>query len=543
MAGRHPQRDVHVVGRPRLDPVALARADLDPPVLHGRVEQLHGDLRQAVHFVAEDHVSVDELRQLLADLEWRVHGGHGGPDQLAAGLAGDDLGSSSCPSPASVLRGRPPQPHAPREPQPAGPGVAAVTNGLQVLWVPRWLLKVGCTSTMTGGGVAGRTLTPEWSVAGKLAAILTSLSAGGEYALTELVHWTGLPMSTAHRLVHQLVGRGLLERTAVSGYSAGPVLGSLTTRTPPAPPTLSERGPYVVEDLADTLHRRVGLGVRDNLKVAYIEKSPGHLPVTSFSDAARLPAHATAVGKVLLAFASPNIVRLAVGSRLPAYTAWTEHCPNGLQRTLREERRLGYATDVGELHGNSRAVAVPVLDFDHIVIAAIETSVDNLAADTLAPVVPALTFPARCLGREITPLDEWAVKTAECAARRTVSATKLDSVGIRHHRADADEPGAAEITRTASRTAAAAVRPACHGVDKQAAARAKRVRPGPRRRPTMRDDADVRVASSAGFGGFRRCTQSRAFSPTDTDRHLGDVPVPGEVVCRRREVPWWATLQ
>ena len=112
-------------------------------------------------------------------------------------------------------------------------------------------------------------------------------------------------------------------------------------------------------------------------------------------------------------------------------------------------------------------MAVPVLNFDHIVIAAIETSVDNLAADTLATVVPALTFAARCLGREITPPDEWAVKTAECAARLTVSATELDSVGVRHHRADADEPGAAEITRTASRTAGAAVRPASHGVDNQ----------------------------------------------------------------------------
>ena len=60
--------------------------------------------------------------------------------------------------------------------------------------------------------------------------------------------------------------------------------------------------------------------------------------------------------------------------------------------------------DVGELHGNSRAVAVPVLNFDHIVIAAIETSVDNLAADTLATVVPALRFAARCLGREIRRL-------------------------------------------------------------------------------------------------------------------------------------------
>jgi len=175
--------------------------------------------------------------------------------------------------------------------------------------------------------VAGRTLTPDWSVAGKLAAILTSLGAGGDYSLTELVHWTGLPMSTAHRPVHQLVDRELLQRTAAGGFSAGPVLRRLTTPTPP-PPRLSVRGPYVVEDLADTLHRRVRLGVRDNMKVAYIQKSPGHLPVTSFSDAAQLPMHATALGKVLLAFVPPNIVRPAVGPRLPAYTPWTQHRPD-----------------------------------------------------------------------------------------------------------------------------------------------------------------------------------------------------------------------
>jgi DNA-binding IclR family transcriptional regulator len=279
---------------------------------------------------------------------------------------------------------------------------------------------------MTGGGVAGRTLTPEWSVAGKLAAILTSLGAGGDYTLTELVHWTGLPMSTAHRLAHQLVDRELLQRTAVGGFTAGPALRRLTTPTPtptPTPPRLSERGPYVVEDLADTLHRRVRLGVRDNMKVAYIQKSPGHLPVTSFSDAAQLPVHATALGKVLLAFAPPNIVRLAVGSRLPAYTPWTQHRPDRLHRTLHEVRRLGYATDVGELHGDSRAVAVPVLDVDHSVIAAIESSVDNVAPDTLADVVPTLMLAARCLGREITPPDEW---QREPGARRAV-----DRVGHR----------------------------------------------------------------------------------------------------------------
>jgi DNA-binding IclR family transcriptional regulator len=46
--------------------------------------------------------------------------------------------------------------------------------------------------------------------------------------------------------------------------------------------------------------------VLDGAQVAYIEKVPGNLPVSLFSAAARLPAHATALGKALLAFSCPT---------------------------------------------------------------------------------------------------------------------------------------------------------------------------------------------------------------------------------------------
>ena len=153
--------------------------------------------------------------------------------------------------------------------------------------------------------MAGRTAEPGRSVVSKLSSILTSFSAGSEHSLNELAHWTGLPMSTTHRLVHQLVAQDLLQRTAGGAFAASPALRKLSDTTQ-RPPTLHERAAFVLDDLAYALHRPARLGVRDNLTVAYIEKAPNHRPVTSFADAARLPVHATAIGKALLAFAPPT---------------------------------------------------------------------------------------------------------------------------------------------------------------------------------------------------------------------------------------------
>ena len=81
------------------------------------------------------------------------------------------------------------------------------------------------------------------------------------------------------------------------------------------PPTLRERAPFVVEDLAASLHTTARLGVVDGLEVAYVEKKPGPEPGTLFPNPARLPLHATAVGKVLLAFGSRSLVRVLGGWR------------------------------------------------------------------------------------------------------------------------------------------------------------------------------------------------------------------------------------
>ncbi|MDT0347969.1 IclR family transcriptional regulator [Pseudonocardia charpentierae] len=256
--------------------------------------------------------------------------------------------------------------------------------------------------------MAGNTADPGRSVTSKIAAILTCFNSGSGHGLAELARCTGLPMSTAHRLTGELVNRGLLERNGDGRFRAGSVLQQLAADTPrlPALPTLPERAPFVVDDVANALRRLTRLGVLDDLQVAYIEKMPGHSPVTAFSVSARLPAHATALGKALLAFAPPDVTRTALASRLPGYTPRTVTRPDRLRRALAETRHHGYATDHGELDPQTCAVAVPVLGPGNVAIAAIEVQVDALTPHTLGEVAPTLTLAAHALGRELDP-DSW----------------------------------------------------------------------------------------------------------------------------------------
>ena len=165
-------------------------------------------------------------------------------------------------------------------------------------------------------------------------------------------------MSTTHRLTVELTATDFLQRIPEGGFRIGPAVRDLSDSTP-RPPTLAERAPHVVEDLADALHLPTRVGVLEGLEVAYIEKAPDYTPVTSFSPAARRPAHATALGKVLLAFAAPDVLRLAATASLPAYTPNTICRPDRLHHALHRIRCDGLAVDRGELMPDIYTVAVP----------------------------------------------------------------------------------------------------------------------------------------------------------------------------------------
>jgi DNA-binding IclR family transcriptional regulator len=144
---------------------------------------------------------------------------------------------------------------------------------------------------------------------------------------------------------------------------------------------------------------RLGRLDTDSMTVAYIEKKPGRRPVSDFHPAARLPAHACASGKILLAFAPPEIPELVISRGLRAYTSSTLTRPDQFRKSLATTRLTGIGVCCAELRDDSYAVAIPVSDWWGSVIAAMEmTAHDPFTLRTYSPV---LAVAARCLSREL----------------------------------------------------------------------------------------------------------------------------------------------
>jgi DNA-binding IclR family transcriptional regulator len=247
--------------------------------------------------------------------------------------------------------------------------------------------------------LAGNATESGRSVTSKITSILMTFTEGSEHSLTEIARLAGLPVSTAHRLTSELASRRLLERTTDGQYRAGLPLRTIGG-TDAAPPSVAERAPYVLEDLAAVTRCRARLGVLRELEVAYIQKEPGPRPATSFSAAATLPLHATALGRVLLAFSPQRTVEMTILRGLRQYTPHTVTAPVRLRRALGVTRLTRVAVAKWQLEPGVCGVAVPVFGSGGDVLAAIELSVRDLGTD-LQPILGPLSIAARSLSREL----------------------------------------------------------------------------------------------------------------------------------------------
>jgi hypothetical protein len=116
------------------------------------------------------------------------------------------------------------------------------------------------------------------SVVSKAAVILLSFRDGASYSLTEIVNVTGLPRSTAYRLICELVTWRMLERVDDGGYRLGLSLRLIGMRATDARNDLQACAPVVLQDLCEVLDAEVRLGILHNYGVGYIEKLPGARP-------------------------------------------------------------------------------------------------------------------------------------------------------------------------------------------------------------------------------------------------------------------------
>jgi DNA-binding IclR family transcriptional regulator len=248
--------------------------------------------------------------------------------------------------------------------------------------------------------MAGNSADAGRSVTSKVIAILLTFTNGSVFSLTEIARLTGLPISTAHRLATELAAWGMLERTDDGQYRIGMQLKAIASQPSVLPPSIHERARRVMEDLSAAASRcTVRLGVLEGLDVAFIEKSAGNRPVSMVFESTTVPAHATAMGKALLAFSPPETVEMVIERGLERFTPFTVTSAERLRRTLSTTRLTRVAVARRELELGGSAVAVPVFGAGGAVVAALELGVRD--SQDLRLVQPPLIVAARSLSREL----------------------------------------------------------------------------------------------------------------------------------------------
>jgi DNA-binding IclR family transcriptional regulator len=236
------------------------------------------------------------------------------------------------------------------------------------------------------------------SVTSKVIAILRTFGDATEHSLTEIARLSGLPISTTHRLTNELVTWGMLDRTEGGLYRVGLQLRTIASRSAAVPPSFHERARLVLEDLAQTMRCVVRLGVLEDFSVTYIEKCGPDRPCSS-SGTTQLPAHATAMGKALLAFATPDVVDRVIERGLARYTPLTITSPDRLRRALSVTRLTRVAVARRELDPRTSGVAAPVSGPGGRVVAAVELVGVDLT--DLRPLHAPVVVAARSLTREL----------------------------------------------------------------------------------------------------------------------------------------------
>lgn len=247
--------------------------------------------------------------------------------------------------------------------------------------------------------MAGNTSAPGATVTSRLLSLVAAFDERHRsLTLTDLAHRAGIPVPTAHRLVGQLVAGGALQRLASGRYATGPLIWQAGLLAPLGGGLQQVAEPFLHDVYAATM-ATVHLAVRDGDEVLYLERMAGRMSVPILSQAgSRLPLHATAVGKVLLAHAPPDVQARVVTS-LTRITPYTITRPDILRAQLDRVRRDGVATTSEEMSLGAHSLAVPVVrSSDGVVVAAIGAVVATLKRDRQR-LVGALQVAARGIGR------------------------------------------------------------------------------------------------------------------------------------------------
>lgn len=194
--------------------------------------------------------------------------------------------------------------------------------------------------------------------------------------LAELAKDCSLHSSTAFHLVKTLVGLGYVKQSSQTRkYHLGPMVYGLAANSLDEIELVGIASP-ILDALARGTGESTHLGIRTGADVIVAARfdAPSNVQMSIRTRGLR-PAHATAVGKILMAERSESeIERFLATHVFEALTPNTITDADRFRKELADVRRTGMAFDDGEFNQEMRCVAVPVREFSGEIIAAVGLS-------------------------------------------------------------------------------------------------------------------------------------------------------------------------
>lgn len=194
-----------------------------------------------------------------------------------------------------------------------------------------------------------------------------------------------IPRSSLHGLLGVLTGFGFLSIGSRGEYTVGLrafEIGSVWIQSV----SVESVGAPILRRLVNEVKQVAHVGVLDGTDVVYVLKQESARPMRLVSAVGkRLPAHATALGKVLMTSLEPEAIRaLYPPGKLPRMTPNTITDVDGLITAVDIARRAGFCIDHGESTAGVTCYAALIRDHHNETVAALSVSVidgDSIGQD------------------------------------------------------------------------------------------------------------------------------------------------------------------
>lgn len=263
------------------------------------------------------------------------------------------------------------------------------------------------------------------TAAGKVLAVLDAFSAEPyEFSLTELARRASISKPTAYRILAALETWGGVRRTSSGRYRLGIKFFELGGLVREGHRLRDLALPYM-EDLVVATQGIVHLSKLEGSDVLVLDRLVSHRITKAPSRVAgRAPATCTSVGKAILAYSPPEVVKRVLDAGFSAQTPYSITDPRLFARTLKKIRQDGVAFDQEELMIGLVCVGAPIFDHTGSVVAGMSVSgpATRWSLESLVPAVKAASMGvSRALGYrhpDLPSLLSGKLRNPELGARR-----------------------------------------------------------------------------------------------------------------------------